>query len=164
MSSEEYKSILDSALNIVSIRCRNLRGADRTLGEIRRRAERAKASPALVHERFFEPWDVSQRLNVPIDTVRSIAGELLRIGILHVWVRVRCPNVPETEENVLVETDNPETLRQQLDNACRYCSQPHRHPAWDQIEMVYALNLDDKEPKEFDLDDFFASSRLSQMI
>ena len=162
MSSAEFKSILDNALAIVAIRSRGLSGLDQTIAEIRRKVQAAVSPNESSRERFVEPWSDSQRLEVPFETVEAVVIELHRLGVLHIWVRVKCPNADDQDDCILFETDKPETFQRQLDESCRHCGQIHDNPSWDSLETVYAINLDDPTPRDFDFSRFFANPRPSE--
>lgn len=157
MSSAGFETILNNAVSLVSVRCSEHIGLDKTLKEFLRKVASVTAAPDDSPERLFEPWELAQRLQVPLDTVNAIALELHKLGLLHLKVRVRCPNTPETDENVFLETDDAEELQSVLDKPCPYCAQFH-DLSWDNVETVLALNVDDKRRTDFDPTSFFRAT------
>lgn len=164
MSFAGFKSIFENALAIVATRHAGIPGLQEALTEIRRKAEAAVAESVYSRERFIEPWTISQAVQVPFETVEIIGAELQRLGVLHIWVRMKCPNASDGSDDVLLETDDAAKFRKQLETACRFCGQFHDAPTWDNLETIYALNLEDNEPKEFDLSRFFVSPRYTQTV
>jgi hypothetical protein len=160
MSSEEFTTILNNSLEIAAARAHGLAGIQTACDAIRRKASEAAQSSASSRDRFVEPWQFSQTLNVPLQTVEAIAQQLRKFGVLRLWIRVKCPNHGESGD-WFIETDRADVLRQRLEQSCFLCGQIHQRMSWDSIEVLYGLNLDDDEPEEFRFEDFFASPQHS---
>ena len=152
MSSAEFSNILDKALDLAAIKCGDRVDTRKVVSEIRRRAELAGEES---RELFVEPSLLAQELGVSTDSVERMADELLAIGVLHQWVRVSCPNMPDEVYRVIVETDDPETLSDELQKPCHHCGQIHQNLGWGDIETLYALNPERKPEHRFDFVSFF---------
>jgi hypothetical protein len=155
MSSVGFSTILDKALDLAAIKCGGNAEIARVANEIKRRADLARDTNTGFRQLFVEPASLAQEIGVPTDDVSMMADELCNYGVLHHWVRVLCPNVRDDGYRVTIETDDPEELKGELLKPCRHCGQIHDHIDWGDVETVYALNLESKPERPFDLAGFF---------
>lgn len=155
MSSAEFSNILDKALDLAAIKCGDRGDTRKVVSEIRRRAGLVGHAGEESRELFVEPSLLAQELGVSTDSVAMMADELRAFGVLHQWVRVLCPNMPDEVYRVIVETDDPEVLNDELQKPCHHCGQIHQNLGWGDIETLYALNPESKPEHRFDFVSFF---------
>lgn len=155
MLSAEFSIILDRALGLAEIKSRNPVEAAKVAAEIRRRAKQADRDGDTLQAVVIEPSSLAQEIGVTTDSVEFMAEELRSYGAVHQWVRVLCPNLSDDDYRVIVETDDPNTLQEQLKNSCHFCGQIHDHIGWGDVETVYSLNFDQKPEGNFDFIGFF---------
>lgn len=138
MSSSDYSRILSNALGIVEVRCRHLDGCEAVVAQIASLADSIR-NDVPMYPVGLVPSHLSQALDVPIETVMSVVAELKGLGVVHQWLRVRCPNSADID-SVRLETDSPDQLRELLESPCECCGQLHRLLDWDHVDVFYALN------------------------
>lgn len=146
MPSSEFETIFDGAASIVESRCRGMVGVRTVLDDIRNRGMSPVKNVLQNRDLIIEPWIESQRLRVPLGTVKSVASELQKLNILHIWVRVHCPAVDEDEDDdVIIESSDPRQFRQALQEECPHCGQFHESIDAQYLEMFYAIHFDDQQ-------------------
>jgi pimeloyl-ACP methyl ester carboxylesterase len=146
MPSSRFENIFDGAATIVESRCRGMVGVRTVLDDIKRRGQSPIKDPLQNRELIVEPWIDSQRLRVPVGAVESVAAELQKLNVLHIWVRVHCPSVDTDEEDdVIIETNNSKQFKQAFQEVCPQCGQFHETIAVEDIERFYAIHFDDEQ-------------------
>lgn len=158
MSSSEFATIFQRALDFVAERLKDAPGIEVAIGDLRKVAV-APPSASLSVE-LYEPVLVSQKLNVPFDTIERLAEQLLRLGVFHLWVRVMCPDAKDSFDRVMFQTDNSNVFNEKLEESCPRCGRIHSAPEWECIEPVFGLNRDQSELDVFEESDFLSERPL----
>jgi hypothetical protein len=140
MSSNDFASIFEHAASIVRIRLSNLKGVDNVLAAIKTRLATNDFNPLTNRNLFFEPWIEAQQLRVPSDTAEEVSRELHRLTVLHLWTRLRCPDVGLHEDGTIIETDSPQRLQAVLQSDCPHCGSRHGLTSAI-VETLYAPNF-----------------------
>jgi len=153
MSSNESAIIFDSAATVIALRLRELPGIDAILRAFRSKFLDSRHDPLENRSLIIEPVMLAQTLRVPRTAVETVVEELHRFNLVHVWVRASCP-VTDDDDDVIVETDVADELRQAIAEPCGHCGRFHDDLDWSSIDTFYAIHFDGQDDK-FDIKRFF---------
>jgi hypothetical protein len=148
MPSNRFEDIFDGAASIVESRCRGMDGVRAVLDDIRDRGRSPVKDFPRNRNLIVEPWIVSQKLHVPLATVESVAAELHKLNVLHLWVRVHCPAADDDDEDdVILETSDPKEFKRRIQEECPHCGQFHDTLTVRDLERFYAIHFDDRQDR-----------------
>lgn len=154
MSSAEFNLSFDNALDIIRMKYSQCDGLEKVLSDFGRRVATDQQSPIDNRSLFIDPDEDAQRLLVSRDTVSKVLLELRKLKIVHLWVRVSCPNTEIGDESTIIETDKKDEFEEAIFGVCPHCGGNHDDVSWECIETVYAFHFDlKKDPIR--LRDFF---------
>lgn len=160
MSSTAFMTILDNSLDALRLRLGNLKDYRRVIEVLHEKAEAQCASVAVSKVKIDIPHLSSVHQLSP-ETLSTTIDELHKLGVVHLWFRLRCPNDSEsTTDKIVVETDNASRFRSALQESCPFCGDFHDEDIdWEHIDRIWRFNTDDTQIESFDPEHFFLAAQ-----